>query len=104
MRSRISIAGVFLFGVLALIMLVSSGAVAGEIINLLSNPDFENGTAGWTLGSIADGAAGQLSIDKKEKSPVGVGNVLYTQIDGVGNDAWEPEIHSSKFDVQLGKD
>ena len=99
MRLSIVLVGIFLAGVLA------SGATAidDEIENMLTNPDFESGTAGWTMGSMADGAAGGISIDNKEDSPAGFGQVFFAQIDGVGNDAWEPEIHSPSFDVELGE-
>jgi len=99
MRPKIS---VLLLGLLVLAMLVSGAAAQDdEIENMLNNPDFEMGVEGWTIGSLADGAAGQLTIDKKEDAIVG--SVLWAQIDGVGNDAWEPEIHSPNFAVELGK-
>jgi hypothetical protein len=98
MHSKI---GVLLLGLMVLAVLISGVAAEEEIENMLSNPDFELGVEGWTIGSIADGAAGQLTIDKKEEAIVG--NVLWAQIDGVGNDGWEPEIHSPKFDVEAGK-
>jgi hypothetical protein len=97
MHSKIS---TLLPGIVALTMLVSGAAADEEIENLVSNPDFELGTEGWTIGSIADGAGGELSIDKKEDAIVG--NTLWAQIHGVGNDAWEPEIHSPAFDVEGG--
>ena len=95
-HSKIAMIGILL----SFTLVVSGAAVGQEIENLVTNPDFEVGTEGWTLGSIADGAAGQLMIDKKEKGIVG--DVMMAKIDGVGNDAWEPEIHSSSFAVKLG--
>jgi len=87
-------------------MLLSGVAIAGddEIENMLDNPDFDNGTNGWTLGGLADGAAGALLPDKvKEKHDFVVGDILHAKIDGLGNDAWEPEIHSPPFDVKNGE-
>jgi hypothetical protein len=93
-----------LLSVVSILTVFVSGAAAqdDEVEIILSNPDFELGLEGWTIGSMADGAAGALSIDKKEESPAGFGQVLFAQIDGVGNDAWEPEIHSPAFDVEQG--
>ena len=96
MRLSIVLVGFFLAGVLV------SGATAidDEIENMLTNPDFEAGTAGWAIQSMNDGAAGAISIDNKEDSPAGFGQVMFVQIDGVGNDAWEPEIHSPSFALE----
>ncbi len=69
---------------------------AKEIENLLQNPDFESGIAGWSIG-----APNTLMIDKKEKFPVG--NVVKATIDVVGANDWEPEIHSQPFNVEQGK-
>lgn len=99
MRLSIILVGIFLAGVL----ISGATAIDDEIENLLTNPDFENGTQGWTIGSMADGAAGSISIDNKEDSPAEFGQVMFVQIDGVGNDSWEPEVHSPKFDVEIGE-
>jgi len=97
MRTKLSIFVVLLSVALILTVWVST-TTAQEIKNLLNNPDFDkdmNIITDWTIG-----AGGTLSIDKKEKFPVG--NVEKAQIDQVGPDAWVPEIHSNKFDVKLG--
>ncbi|MGQ9609418.1 MAG: carbohydrate binding domain-containing protein [bacterium] len=69
---------------------------AKEIENLVQNPDFEAGTAGWSIS-----APNTLMIDKKEKFPVG--NVVKATIDVVGANDWEPEIHSQPFNVEINK-
>jgi len=95
---------ILLSGILALTMLVSSAAAKDdEIENMLKNPDFDDNIEGWTLGSLADGAAGQLSLDKHGSSGLSRDNCLFARIDALGNDAWEPEIHSPSFDVELGE-
>jgi hypothetical protein len=89
---------------LILTMLVSGAAAQDdEIENMVKNPDFDDNLTGWTIGSIADGAAGQLVLDKHGVSGERGDNCLFARIDGVGNDAWEPEIHSPQFDVELGE-
>lgn len=74
----------------------SDGSYAKEIQNLVSNPDFENGTTGWSLG-----LGNPFGVDKKEKFPVG--NVVLAEIINVGANDWEPEIHSPSFSVENGK-
>jgi hypothetical protein len=93
MRLSIVLVGILLAGMLV------SGAIAidDEIENLLTNPDFESGTQGWSIG-----AEGQLSIDNKEESPTGH-LVMMAAINAVGADDWVPEIHSPKFDVDSGE-
>jgi len=93
MRLSIVLVGILLAG-----MLVSGAtAIDDEIENLLTNPDFESGTSGWTIG-----AEGQLSIDNKEESPTGH-LVLMVTINAVGADDWVPEVHSPSFDVDSGE-
>ncbi len=77
------------------IMLVSGANAA--IKNLLNNPDFENDVEGWSFGADY----GSISIDPKEKAPVG--KVMYTKVDRLGANPWEPEIHSPDFPLDLGK-
>jgi hypothetical protein len=103
MKSKVSVIGILCLCGFLTILLSNSVATAGEVENILTNPDFDAETTDWTLGGLADGAAGEL-IAEKVKSPVGgvSGNVLYAKIDGLGNDAWEPEIHSPAFDVKAG--
>lgn len=100
MFSRINTVGILLSVILALVMIAASTGADDEIENLLSNPDFELGTSGWILGCLNDGAAGQLSIDDKEEAIVG--KVMWARIEGLGNDGWEPEIHSPSFSVRAG--
>jgi hypothetical protein len=75
-------------------LILAPNSIAQEIENLLSNPDFEIDTNGWTIG-----AGSTLSIDKKEKCPTGTNAVMAT-IDVVGANAWEPEIHSPSFALE----
>ena len=95
MISRIHIIFMLLTITIALTFSISDTSVAKEVEIILSNPDFESGTAGWSLG-----AEGTLSIDKKEKFPIG--NVMLADIKAVGADDWVPEIHSTPFDVEIG--
>lgn len=83
---------------LAVLLLLVQTAMAGEEIeNLVSNPDFdEGGTFGWSL-NTGGNSAGEM---KAEKDGV-VGDCAYVKIDAVGPDAWNPEIHSPKFDVEI---
>lgn len=81
--------------VLFSVMLVSN--VDSAIKNLLNNPNFENGVEGWSFGADY----GSISVDTKEKAPVG--GVLYTKVDKLGANAWEPEIHSPDFPLDLDK-
>jgi hypothetical protein len=92
--SRINVIWGVLLSVILILAVWVSALPAQEIKNLLLNPDFEVDTANWTIG-----AGGTLSIDKKEKFPVG--QVVKAQIDNAGPDAWVPEIHSNKFDVKI---
>ena len=107
MTSKVNLRGILYLSGLFLAILLLSGnmATAGDDIeNMVTNPDFEEGTTGWTIGSLADGAAGVLSTEKVKPAVGGaMKDSLYAKIDGVGNDAWEPEIHSPKFDVKQGK-
>jgi len=94
----------WLIGLLLIILLSNGVATAGDIENMVANPDFDQGTTGWNLGCLADGAAGALSVEKVKPAVGGaMGDCLYAKIDGVGNDAWEPEIHSPSFEVKNGK-
>ncbi len=83
--------------IMAVMLIFISTSIAKEIENLLTNPDFEINTAGWSLGN-----GNPFAIDKKEKSPTGH-NVVKATIDIVGANAWEPEIHSPSFDLENGK-
>ena len=105
MNSKVSLIGILCLSGLFLIILLSNGvAAAGDIENMVANPDFDIGTNGWTLGSIADGAAGLITTEKVKPAVGGaMGDCLYVKIDGVGNDAWEPEVHSPAFDVKNGQ-
>ena len=94
--SRISIVCGVLLSVIIILAVWVSTTTAQEIKNLVSNPDFDidiNTVVDWTIGG-----GGTLSIDKKEKFPVG--QVAKAQIDNPGANAWEPEIHSKAFDVK----
>ena len=93
MHSKINLAGILLSSILAVTMVVS-GAMAVD--NIVANPDFEVDTEGWSIGADY----GSLSIDGA--SFVGGGNVLFAQIDSVGANNWEPEIHSPPFDLVTG--
>jgi hypothetical protein len=105
MNSKVSVIGLLCLSGLLSIILLSNGVVtAGDIENLVTNPDFDLGTNGWTLGCLADGAAGLITTEKVKPAVGGAqGDCLYAKIDGVGNDAHEPEIHSPAFDVKAGK-
>lgn len=105
MTSKVSVIWILCLSGLLLTVLLSNGvATAGDIENILANPDFDQGTTGWVLGSLADGAAGSIAAEKVKKAVGGaMGDCLYAKIDGLGNDAWEPEIHSPPFDVKNGK-
>jgi len=105
MNSKVSVIGLLcLIGLLLTLLLSNGVATAGDIENLVANPDFDQGTNGWTLGCLADGAAGLITTEKVKPAVGGAqGDCLYAKIDGVGNDAWEPEIHSPSFDVKAGK-
>jgi hypothetical protein len=98
MRPSFALARVLLLSALILSVLVS-GAAAKEIENILPNPDFEVNTAGWSI----SGGFGSIAIDQKEDPVGGIGNVIYAQIDSVGANAWEPEIHSPPFDLEQGE-
>jgi len=98
MRPNIVSTGVLLVTALISAVLVS-GAAAKDIENMLTNPDFEVNTAGWSI----SGGFGSLNIDQKEDPVGGIGNVAYAQIDSVGANDWEPEIHSPAFDLENGE-
>jgi len=91
--SRISIVCGVLLSVILILAIWTTTVPAKEVENILDNPDFEADTGGWTIG-----AGGTFLIDKKEKFPIG--QVVKAQIDAVGANAWEPEIHSKSFDVK----
>jgi len=93
MGSKISIMGILL---LVLALMLASGAVAVE--NMVKNPDFDKDMEGWTLGCLTDGAAGELLLEAGL-----MGNCMHAKIDALGNDGWEPEIHSPDFAVDNGK-
>jgi len=82
--------------ILALTILVSGAVAQDEIENLLSNPDFEGDTNGWSLGN-----GNVFIIDDKEECPTET-NVVHARIDFVGANAWEPEIHSPSFALKQG--
>jgi hypothetical protein len=84
--------------VLSLTFLIGGMLGSYAIDNLVTNPDFEEGTNGWTL-NTGGNSAGLL---KTEKGGV-VGDCLFAQIDAVGPNAWNPEIHSPSFSVKAGK-
>ncbi len=85
-----------LFLAMVFMLSLSVGSFAKEIKNLLSNPDFENGTTGWSLG-----LENPFGVDEKEKFPIG--NVVLAEIVNVGAQDWEPEIHSPGFSVVNNK-
>ena len=93
MRLHIGFAGILLSGILVLAMSVSGAAAEDEIENMLTNPDFENGTTGWSV----------LTIDKHEDPIGGLGQVAFAEIINVGPEAWNPEVHSPPFDLEQGK-
>ncbi len=101
MYSKIGLAGGFLSIVLAIAMLVSTAAAKDDDFeNLLTNPDFETGTNGWSISAQWGG----LSIDDKEESPAGEDYaVMLATINGAGPDAWNPELHSPPFFVDAGE-
>jgi len=102
MISKISVTGIVCLCALFLAILLLNGTAIAE--NILVNPDFDADTTDWTLGGLADGAAGELIAEKADLEVGGVkGIVMHAKIDGLGNDAWEPEIHSPPFDVEEGK-
>jgi len=88
--------GFLLLGILVLAMLVSSASAQDEIENLLTNPDFENGTTGWSFGGVP-------SIDFDEEPVGGFGQVAYFNALVVGPENWNPEIHSPPFNLANGK-
>ncbi len=98
MRLNIASTRVLLASVLILTVL-ASGASAQKIKNMVMNGDFEIDTGGWTIG----GGQASLTIDKQEKPVGGLGNVVYAQVDAVGANDWEPEIHSPAFDLEQGE-
>ena len=75
---------------------LSSGSF-GAIQNLVNNSDFENGTEGWSIGADY----GSLAIDNSVEGIVG--STLYAKIDKLGANAWEPEIHSPDFALDMNK-
>jgi len=98
MYTRVGIVCGVLLTVILVLTVWNPVTVAEEIKNLVSNPDFDmdmNTVVDWTIGG-----GGTLTIDKKEKFPVG--SVAKAQIDAPGANDWEPEIHSKAFDVKNG--
>ena len=83
-------------GILVLTMSVSGAAAAAEIENMLINADFENGTTGWSFGE-------SLTIDFDEDPIGGLGSVAFAEVNNVGPDNWNPEIHSPPFNLEQGK-
>ncbi|MGB9595442.1 MAG: carbohydrate binding domain-containing protein, partial [Candidatus Poribacteria bacterium] len=82
---------------LAIMLILALDSIAKEIENMLSNPDFEVDTNGWSLSN-----GNTFAIDKKEKCPTGT-NAAKATIDAVGANNWEPEIHSPMFALIQGK-
>ena len=100
MRLKTSVGGAFSSCILVLTMLASGAAAKDDDFeNLLTNPDFETGTAGWSISA----AWGSLSIDNKESPPDTDYLSLLATITGAGAEAWEPEIHSPAYDVDAGE-
>lgn len=87
----------FIIFISVMLVLAANSIAQDEIENLLTNPDFENGTNGWTLGG-----GNSLAIDDKEECPTGT-NVVMATIDVVGAEAWEPEMHSPSFALENGR-
>jgi hypothetical protein len=86
------------------ISLLIGVATAADVENIVANPDFDADTTDWSLGGLSDGAAGELIAETADTAVGGVsGTVMHAKIDGLGDDAWEPEIHSPPFDVEEGK-
>jgi hypothetical protein len=77
-------------------MLISGAAAEEEIENMVINADFENGTTGWSFGE-------SLTIDFDEEPIGGVGSVAFAEVNNVGPDNWNPEIHSPPFNLEQGK-
>jgi len=77
---------------------MSLSVMAQDEENILTNPDFETGTNGWSL----SGGFGTLTIDDKEESPTGT-PVLMATINAVGVENWEPEVHSPSFSLKNGE-
>lgn len=88
-----------LSGMLVLTMLILGAAADEEIENLVSNADFEAGTAGWSLGNVVDGAIAVMKVEKKGF----LDECLYIEIDAVGDAGYKPEIHSPSFAVENGE-
>ena len=84
------------FAVLAILPSQVKGVAPPE--NILPNPYFEDGTNGWTV----DAARAILSADQKEESPTGT-PVMLVQVNAVGVENWEPEVHSPIFNLTMGK-
>ncbi len=82
---------------ISLMLILAPNSIAQDIENMLTNPDFEVDTNGWSIG-----AGNTLSIDKKEECPTGTNAVLAT-IESVGANSWEPEIHSPSFALEQGE-
>lgn len=76
-----------LSSILVLTMLVSVSA-------MVDNPDFLVDTEGWSIGADY----GSLYLDGAGV----VGNAMHAQIDVLGENAWEPEIHSPEFGLDMG--
>ena len=96
MRSHTGFAGILLSGILVLTMLVSGAAAQDEIENMLINADFENGTTGFSF-------EGTMSIDFDEDPIGGFGGVAFFEVNNVGPNAWNPEMHSPPFNLKQGE-
>jgi hypothetical protein len=88
MYSKISLAGIVLFAVLV------SGATA--VTNMVDNPDFDVDTAGYSFGADY----GTFTVDPSVSGIIG--NAALAEVTSVGENAWEPEIHSPPFDLVNG--
>ncbi|MFC1718282.1 carbohydrate binding domain-containing protein [Candidatus Poribacteria bacterium] len=92
MRFRLNYFIVFI----SVMLILAPNSIAQEIENLLTNPDFEIDTEGWSLGN-----ENFFGIDEKEECPTQT-NVVSAIIDNVGANPWEPEIHSPSFALAQG--
>ena len=82
---------------ISVMLILAPNSIAQEIENLLSNPDFEIDTNGWSLGM-----GNVLAIDEDEECPTGT-NAARATIDAVGVNPSEPEIHSPSFALSQGE-
>lgn len=89
MYSKISLAGILLLAVLV--------AGAAAVTNMVDNPDFLVDTSGYSFGADY----GTFTVDPSVSGIVG--NAAKAEVTSVGENAWEPEIHSPAFDLEQGK-